>query len=239
MYIFKGSCKVLEDDKDEMYRVICRGRYGTYNGKWINLYQMMKGIIIMKMQPISYDEYKEEIVRIYRDLRREGYYYNLLISLFEECIESDVKVVPVYLNTGYKDDAINKLHDRSKYADSHSLQDIIIVSDQYEYEKTTEPYISIEVKKPDISFKNGEIVKYNFLKAEGKKLEQLQAEFRHCKYIIFTDCITWYFLKADDKIEKFDICLIEDKQWKQDDIIWKRLKDKITKTVNESKQMNV
>lgn len=197
---------------------------------------MMKGMIIMKVRPISYDEYQDEIMRIYRDLRREGYYYNLLILLFEECIKHDMKVVPVYLNTGYKDDGVKRLHDRSKYADSHSLQDIIIVPEQYEYEKTTKPYISIEVKKPDISFENGKIVKYNSLKAEGKKLEQIQEEFRHCQYIIFTDCITWYFLRVNEEIDKFDICLIADKQWKQDDTIWENLKNKIKMIVNESKQ---
>lgn len=193
----------------------------------------------MKEQSISYDEYKEEINRIYRDLRREGYYYNLITLLLEECIVCDMKVVPVYLNTGYKDDAEKKLHDRSKYADSHSLQDIIIVPGKYEYEKTAKPYISIEVKKPDISFKNGKIVKYNSLKTEGRNLRQLQEEFRHCQYIIFTDCITWYFLRADEEIEKFDVCLIAENQWKQDDTIWEKLRDKIKKFVNESKQMYV
>lgn len=193
----------------------------------------------MKMQKISYEEYKEEIIRIYRDLRREGYYYNLLISLFEECIAHDMKVIPVYLNTGYKEDAIKKIHDRSKYADSHSLQDIIIVPEEYEYENTTYPYISIEVKKPDALFKNGQIIKYNPLIVEGKKLEQLQEEFRYCKYIIFTDCITWYFLKDENKIYIPDICLIDDKQWKQDKAIWSNLKEQIKKMLNESKSINV
>lgn len=199
---------------------------------------MRKGVN-MKRQPISYDEYKWEIMRIYRDLRREGYYYNLLISLFEECITCDMKVIPVYLNTGYKENAVQKVHDRSQYADSHSLQDIIIVPEQYEYEKTTPPYISIEVKKPDVSFKNGEIVRYNSLKVEGDNLKQLNAEFKYCRYIIFTDCITWYFSKADDKIYKPDIYLISDKQWEQDNTVWEKLKCKIVEIVNESKQMNV
>lgn len=36
--IFKGSHKVWEDGKDEMYKMICNGRYGTYDGKWIDLH---------------------------------------------------------------------------------------------------------------------------------------------------------------------------------------------------------
>lgn len=35
--IFKGSHKVWEDGKDEMYKMICNGRYGTYDGKWVDL----------------------------------------------------------------------------------------------------------------------------------------------------------------------------------------------------------
>lgn len=35
--IFNGSRKVWKDGKDEMYKMICNGRYGTYDGKWIDL----------------------------------------------------------------------------------------------------------------------------------------------------------------------------------------------------------
>lgn len=35
--IFKGSREVWNDGKDEMYKMICNGRYGTYDGKWVNL----------------------------------------------------------------------------------------------------------------------------------------------------------------------------------------------------------
>lgn len=37
MIIFKGSHKVWEDGKDAVYKVICNGRYGTFDGKWIDL----------------------------------------------------------------------------------------------------------------------------------------------------------------------------------------------------------
>lgn len=37
MTVFRGSHKVWEDGKDEVYKVICNGRYGTYDGKWVNL----------------------------------------------------------------------------------------------------------------------------------------------------------------------------------------------------------
>lgn len=37
MLIFKGSRKTWEDGKDAVYKTICNGRYGCYDGKWIDL----------------------------------------------------------------------------------------------------------------------------------------------------------------------------------------------------------
>lgn len=186
----------------------------------------------MKRQQISYDEYKNEIIRIYRDFRREMYYYPLITRFLEENVVNKLKVIPVYDNKGYNDDNPG-LHDRTKYADSHSLQDIIIVPEQYEYEKTTNPYISIEVKKPNIKFINKKIDKYDLLKIEGDNLTQLNAEFKYCNYIIFTDCIAWYFLKNGTEIGE-PLCLIENKEWTQE---WDNLTTQII--LFESKSMNV
>lgn len=38
MFIFKGSQQVWNDGKDEVYKIICNGRYGTYNGMWVDLH---------------------------------------------------------------------------------------------------------------------------------------------------------------------------------------------------------
>ena len=38
MCIFKGSNKVWKDGKDEVYKAICNGWYGCFNGKWIDLH---------------------------------------------------------------------------------------------------------------------------------------------------------------------------------------------------------
>ena len=37
MMIFKGSQEVWDSGKDEVYKIICNGRYGTYNGEWVNI----------------------------------------------------------------------------------------------------------------------------------------------------------------------------------------------------------
>ena len=37
MMIFKGSQEVWDSGKDEVYKIICNGRYGTYDGEWVNI----------------------------------------------------------------------------------------------------------------------------------------------------------------------------------------------------------
>lgn len=39
MLIFKGSRSTWNDGKDAVYQTICNGRYGCYNGKWIDLHE--------------------------------------------------------------------------------------------------------------------------------------------------------------------------------------------------------
>lgn len=36
--IFKGSHEVWNNERDEIYKMICNGRYGTYDGKWVDLH---------------------------------------------------------------------------------------------------------------------------------------------------------------------------------------------------------
>lgn len=38
MLIFKGSGKTWEDGKDAVYQTICNGRYGCYDGRWVDLH---------------------------------------------------------------------------------------------------------------------------------------------------------------------------------------------------------
>lgn len=37
-YIFKGSQEVWNSGKDEVYKMICNGRCGAYDGKWVDLH---------------------------------------------------------------------------------------------------------------------------------------------------------------------------------------------------------
>lgn len=183
----------------------------------------------MKRQEISYDDYKKEVLRIYRDMRREVYYYPLITIFLEGCISDEEKLIPVHENKGYSDSGTG-MHNRTKYADKNNLQDMIIVSSEYTYEHTTSPYVSVEIKMPSISFNEEEILKYTPLEI----VKQLNEQFRYCKYIIFTDCITWYFLKKGQGYED-KICLLDKLKWKQDNEIWDKLKSKVTEMINNSK----
>ena len=37
MTLFKGSQEVWDEGLDEVYKTVCNGRYGTYDGRWIDL----------------------------------------------------------------------------------------------------------------------------------------------------------------------------------------------------------
>ena len=37
MLIFKGSYDLWDTGKDEVYKTICNGRYGCYDGQWVDL----------------------------------------------------------------------------------------------------------------------------------------------------------------------------------------------------------
>lgn len=37
MTVFKGSQLVWDEGLDEVYKTVCNGRYGTYDGRWVDL----------------------------------------------------------------------------------------------------------------------------------------------------------------------------------------------------------
>ena len=104
----------------------------------------------MYKQRISYADYVEEVERLYKIERREIYFGFVIRDFIQSILTESEQLVAVWDNKGYKDDTKNPLHKRKNYADSHSLQDFIIVPEQYSYTNTTKPYVSIELKKPNL-----------------------------------------------------------------------------------------
>ena len=97
----------------------------------------------------SYTKYKKKIIKIYNDERRECYYLPTIKELLESIcsFDKEVKVINVYDNK-----SSHGVHAESQwvYADKGGLQDLIIAPVSYTYEKPTKPYVTIEVKIPDI-----------------------------------------------------------------------------------------
>lgn len=154
---------------------------------------------------MQYIDYVKEVERIYKIERRETYYYVLLVNFLRECItDNDKMLVSVWDNKGYKDDGV-KIHNRNAYADSHSLQDMIIVPSNYEYENTQKPYVSIELKKPNLD-------NYHMLDLNGN-MDQIDAELGYSDFIIYTDCVTWIFVQKERKPKI--ISLMKNNKWIQ------------------------
>lgn len=159
----------------------------------------------MYRQHMLYEDYVEEVERIYKIERREVYYSFIIPNFIQPLLTKSEQLVGVWDNKGYKDDTEEPLHERKNYADSHSLQDFIIVPEQYDYTHTTKPYVSIEMKRPDLE-------NYKGLDLQNNK-QQIEAELKYCDFIILTDCVTWMFLKKEKLVKK--ICLIQEGKWLQ------------------------
>lgn len=84
---------------------------------------------------------------------------------------------------------------------------------EYCYEKPVAPYISIEVKIPHIEIEDEKVVRYNKIKLKnraGNLNGQLEVQFQKTPYIIYTDCVTWYFVHYyDNHTVENEISLIE------------------------------
>ena len=171
---------------------------------------------IVENKNYSYENYKNDIIKTYKDERLETYYYRHLINFLESIYYKDEKVINVSENKKKKG-----LHAKvqSVYADRGELPDFIIVPMDYSYENPKKPYITIEVKRPEIDIEGDLISRYNKLKIE-KNNKQLNSYFKKTSYIIFTDTITWYLLIKEDKsILKQEFSLVEKYQEKWG---WKR-----------------
>lgn len=152
-----------------------------------------------------YEQYQKDIVDTYRYERKEVYYYSVIRDFIRTLCSEEEKVVEVFDNKG-----TSSIHNKDAYTVPGGLQDMIIVPKEYQYEKPVPPYITIEIKKPDMDLENNKVIRYNAIKhaCKGRLNGQLEVQFQRTSYIIYTDCITWYFLEKDS--EPKTVCLLKE-----------------------------
>ena len=108
----------------------------------------------MYKQRISYADYVEEVERLYKIERREIYFGFVIRDFIQSILTESEQLVAVWDNKGYKDDTKNPLHKRKNYADSHSLQDFIIVPEDRKSTRLNSSHANISyavfcLKKPN------------------------------------------------------------------------------------------
>jgi hypothetical protein len=187
-----------------------------------------------------YKKYKDNIINIYKDERLECYYLPKIKELLQSICSDKEKVINVSENK--KNNGIHAKV-RSVYADKGGLQDLIIVPVSYSYENPTKPYITVEVKSPNIDIEDNAITKYNELKVEIHE-GQLNEQFKKTSFIVFTDCITWYLLNknSNNEIDVERIPLVDgfdcdsEHENKVMPGFWKEQIEKLTKFLEKSKE---
>ncbi len=118
MFIFRGSQKVWDDGKDEVYKMIISGRYGTYDGKWTNLYESTRdnkveletaiekgGFAIDDMEEV--DNIREQIQCVTRLLKQ-------LNSIRQLCNNKDEKKLVDFFYSILKMNCDNKIFNKEQ-----------------------------------------------------------------------------------------------------------------------------
>ena len=163
-------------------------------------------IIADNDEGISFDYYINRLFEIINECNHENYLGEVIIPLLRSCCIEDTKIVPVYDDraTGPKTENETEIKKRMKiisapkYNGEYAVPDYIFVPKEYSFRKPMNPYLMVETKKPTL-LKDG--IYYRDLKDQMlENKQQLEAEIKAvgCGYVVFTDGITWMFLKIEN-----------------------------------------
>lgn len=168
--------------------------------------------IVANEEEISFKRFMDRLFEIYRDCNQEVYYSEIFIPFLRMCAPTSIKIVPTYNDrkTGPKaekctdNEARMKTISAPKEDGSYVVPDFIYVPEAYTFEKPCKPILMVETKLP-VFLKEGNC--YRPLEAylgDKRICSELKAEINACGHVIFTDGITWMFLKLDsnENIEK-------------------------------------
>lgn len=214
---------------------------------------------VSNTEKISYLEFITRLIEIHRDCNHEHYLSEVFIPFFQMCCSENLKIVPIYddRSCGPRTENQTKSKERMcticapKGDDGYVVPDYIFVPKDYSFSNPIKPLLMVETKNPV------------FIKDETfyRKLSdfivdnecELLAESSSCKYVIFTDGITWMFL------EKGDGEIIESKNYPSITLVdfhqayyktnyvtrkenepdeWRNLKKQISAMLNELEKIN-
>lgn len=200
---------------------------------------------------MTFDEYWNLLWNIKTDSDVEQYYDELLRPFFKEAIQEtkNVKVIPTFDTRNHTKS--NKYECITGSVDKLVWPDYIFVPNQYTHDAPVSPYIKVEFKTPQITSKNGQLLYFPINKLSDKFYYEILSESSEVP-LIFTDGITWLFLRKStdvDKIKSLEdiktISLIVKKQKyyngyyavlsQQIDKIFSSLKEEIKSFITQSK----
>lgn len=186
------------------------------------------------MQEMSSDEFINEIKYCYENSRWEFSFYAVLYSFFCQFRNEHIKLVHCadWKSRGRNTSSfmINNLKHcsiefRGNDGKKHigGIPDFQFVPRQFSYESPCKANAFVEFKSPQFSDEGV------YIPLKYKKTSEIEHEYENCNKIIFTDGISWYFLRKHqiDILEK-PVNLIENPD------NWDILKNKITNFVNEN-----
>lgn len=185
------------------------------------------------MKYLSREEYIEEIKYCYENSRWEFSFYAVLYSYLCQFRNNEVKLVHCAdwksrgMNTS---SAMNKnlklcsitFEDKDGKEHIGGIPDFQFVPAIYSYENPCQAKVFIEFKTP--AFSDNWVYK----SLRYSKTCEIEHEFKRCEKIIFTDGISWYFIKKDkmEYPEDFVNLLVDNNNWDE-------LKTKITNFIEK------
>lgn len=160
--------------------------------------------IVSNAEKISYLDFITRLTEIHRDCNHEHYLSEVFIPFFQMCCSEKLKIVPIYddRSCGPRTENQTKSKKRMhticapKGDDEYVVPDYIFVTKSYSFSNPIKPLLMVETKNP--VFIKDETVYRKLSDFVVDNKSELLAEISSCKYVIFTDGITWMFLEERD-----------------------------------------
>lgn len=86
---------------------------------------------------------------------------------------------------------------QNKDNEKYVVPDYIYVPLDYSFDNPKKAYLMIETKNPVFLIKDGNYYYRDLCDYISKNYHELEAEIKACRYVIFTDGITWMFLEMN------------------------------------------